>query len=265
MTSSQQHHDAPAHPFPATQWSLVSRAGHHDADLRRQALSVLLHRYLPALRMYLLVGRRLRRDDAEDLLQGFVADKIIEQNLLAGAEAERGKFRTFLLATLNRYAISRHRADTAAKRSPPAGLHELNETAERVADDAATDPSQQFAFAWARETITEALKRMRAECDRSRRPDLWRVFEARVVLPAMDGAHPVPYQQLVTEMGLETPLQTCSLLTTAKRMFERNLRAVAAEYSGDDEAAVDREIDELRVILSRGGIVGAELPQSPRK
>ena len=34
-------------------------------------------------------------------------------------------------------------------------------------------------------------------------------------------------------------------LVTAKRMFERNLRAVVAEYAAD-EADIDREIAELR-------------------
>src|SRR5438477_6642253 len=92
--------------FPSTQWSLVGRAGRTSNEHRRDALGVLLHRYMPALRAHLVLAKRMSADHAEDLLQGFVADKIIEKNLLAQAEQARGRFRSFLLAALNHYVIS---------------------------------------------------------------------------------------------------------------------------------------------------------------
>jgi hypothetical protein len=54
------------------------------------------------------------------------------------------------------------------------------------------------------------------------------------------------------QLKLETPLQACALLTTAKRMFARNLRAVAADYAESEQGA-EAELDDLRRILSRGG------------
>jgi DNA-directed RNA polymerase specialized sigma24 family protein len=265
MSQSVRHDSGAARPFPATQWSLVGRAGHQNTDLRRQALSTLLHRYVPALRTYLSLDRGMSCEEAEDLLQDFIADKIIEQNMLASAQVERGKFRTFLLATLKRYAISRHRAQTAAKRTPTGGVQDLGGIADHLDDGSAEDPSHRFVIAWARETIAEALRRMRSECDGSRRADLWRVFDARVVAPTLEGAEVVSYAVLVSELQLETPLQACSLLTTAKRMFERNLRAVAAEYSGDDDDAIDAEMADLREILFSGSGGGAQYARGVRK
>ena len=81
-------------PFPATQWSLIDRARQSDAGRRGAALGVLLHRYMPALRAYLVLTRRMPPEQADDLLQSFIADKIIERNLLDRAERERGKFRS---------------------------------------------------------------------------------------------------------------------------------------------------------------------------
>ena len=76
--------------FPSTQWSLVGRAGQMTGERRREALATVLHRYMPALRAHLVLGRRIPPDRADDLIQGFIADKMIEQNLLSTAEQNRG-------------------------------------------------------------------------------------------------------------------------------------------------------------------------------
>src|SRR5690606_37022898 len=104
-------------PMPTTHWSLVARAGHDDADVKRRALVQLIERYLPAIRSYLVHRKRLRVEDADDLLQGFLMSKVLEQDLLPRAEQDKGRFRTFLLTSLDRYIISEHRRQTAQKRS----------------------------------------------------------------------------------------------------------------------------------------------------
>jgi hypothetical protein len=247
--------------LPATEWSLVDLARQQsDHSASRDALAVLLKRYLPALRSHLVSNRRIDAEQADDLLQGFVADKIIEQRLLEHAARERGKFRSFLRVTLDRYVVSTHRSATAAKRRPDAGLFELADNADRIQGSGCDDPARAFEVAWARELIAEGIARSRAECARSNRPDLWRIFQARVVIPAFEGGEPVAYDQLVRELGLEAPLVACSLLATAKRMFARNLRGVAGEYA-DSDGGVDREISELCQILGGGGAKSSRRPR----
>ncbi len=244
--------------FPATQWSLVERARQSDTHGRHEALSHLLQRYSPALRSHLLFEKRLSTDRAEDVLQGFIADKIIENNLLEHAIQGKGKFRSFLLATLNNYFISRHRAETAAKRTPEGGLANLDGTIEQV--DGGRDPAEQFNIAWARELVAEALRRMETECTQSQRADHWTIFHARILRPCFEGQPPVEYEQLVLQLGLEAPVHACRLLATAKRMFARHLHAVAAEYAGPQSNA-DAEIKDLREALS---ICGAQSAGSLR-
>ena len=237
--------------FPATEWSLIDRAARSDDSVSRPALADLLQRYLPALRAHLIGDRRMVADRADDLLQGFVADKIIEQDLLAQAQRERGKFRSFLLTTLDRYVISLHRSESALKRRPAGGLAELNDVAHALASG--DSPAEQFNLVWARELIAEALRRMRAECEAGGRKDIWMVFDARVVRPCFDGQPPVEYPVLVEQLLLKTPMDACRLLTTGKRMFSRNLRAVATEYTSGDDGSVEEEIAELRRILAQCG------------
>src|SRR6476646_2051830 len=97
-------------PFPTTRWSLIGRAG-GDGN----AMDVLLRRYLPALRAYLMLERKVSAPEADELLQEFTAGKILGQHLLAHADRDRGRFRTFLLASLKNFRADRARADAARK------------------------------------------------------------------------------------------------------------------------------------------------------
>src|SRR3954452_18501690 len=105
--------DPYASPFPSTQWSVVGRAGSGaNDDARRRALATLLARYLPALRSYLRAKHRVDPDRADDLVQGFLTDKVLEQDLIRQADRGRGRFRTFLLTALDNYVTSHVRRET---------------------------------------------------------------------------------------------------------------------------------------------------------
>jgi len=246
--------DGDVNEFPPTQWSLVKRAGIADLAARGNDLDVLLRRYLPALLTYLRLQLRIAPGEADDLLQSFVAEKVVQYNLVARADQARGRFRTFLLCTLRNYVIQRRRTDQAACRKPGTGLPMALAHASGIATGG-PGPSEQFDIAWARETIAEATARMRAECDRAGRPDVWAIFNERVIRPAFDGVDAAPYDDLVRRLGLASPLQACNLLTTGKRMFARCLRDVVGDYAGGGEDP-DQEIADLRAILASAAASG---------
>jgi hypothetical protein len=232
------------HPsFPATQWSLVIRAGHAAEDARRQALEALLRQYLPALRAHLLVSRSAPREEIEDLLQGFIADKVVERELIARAQRERGRFRAFVVISLNRYVASQARFRRSTLRSPAGEAAVLPlEDADFV--DRSPSCFEAFNRAWAEEVVSGARQRMRAECEATGRADVWTVFQERVVAPALEGAGPTPYAELARRLGVKSETQAANLLVTAKRHFGRALRTVVAEYLGD-ERLVEEEIEAL--------------------
>src|SRR5690242_1836984 len=107
--------------FPTTRWSVVCRAGTGPGSEARRAMEQLLRAYLPALRAHLLFDRRMDRDRADDVLQAFVTDKLIEQNIVAAANPSRGRFRNFLLVTLQRFVIDRARQEQSLRRAPERG------------------------------------------------------------------------------------------------------------------------------------------------
>jgi hypothetical protein len=175
---------------------------------------------------------------AEDLLQEFIVKKILEYNLPARADRQRGRFRTLLLTSLDNFARSQW-----TDRRQNVSLGEDHDICD---NDPA--PGDSFDVPWARQVLQESLRRMQAECRQNGRIDMWDIFEARIVAPALEGAPPVEYDQLIIRHKLQSPMQASNLLVSAKRSFERTLRAVISEYA--DEGEIESEIADLRNILA---------------
>jgi len=235
--------------FPLTRWSLINRAGGaaRDDPQTRAALEELVRRYLPALRAHLVLTRRLNPDDADERLQEFLASKVLEQQLIGRADRASGKFRTFLLASLRNFLIDHHRASSAAKRASARAVTAIDE---QIVDQDQQQPGSAYELAWARQVIERATDLMRQECSRQQRDDLWGAFESRILRPALEGAEPIDYAQLVARYGWKSPEQASNALVTAKRMFLRTLRWAVSEYAED--ADVEDELRELKQVLSRG-------------
>lgn len=232
--------------FPTTRWSLVSRAGNGRHPAQRAALEEVLRQYQRPILAHLRSAWGMTHPLAEDVAQGFIARQVIENELLADADAAKGRFRTYLLTALDRYACNVRREQQALKRGQgrDASLEELDAF---VA--AGRPPADAMDVAWARRVLERAIELMRQECQRGNKPQVLEIFELRVLEPALGGLRPVPYDELVARLALASPAQASNLLITAKRMFLRCLRQVVAEYE-NNEREIDEEIKELRRILS---------------
>lgn len=236
--------------FPTTHWTLVAEAGRGTGEAKRQAMAELIEAYGPALRSYLTQTRRVDADRADDLLQGFLTDKVLEDDLIRRAEQGRGRFRSFLVSSLDRFVLNTFRYESAGVRSPGRSSGSLQPIADG-ADPPARSPAPDVAFdvAWAREVLANTVELMREQCEAGARPDVWGIFEGRVLRPTLGQMEQVPYTDLVEQFGFASPAHASNALVTANRMFVRVLRRVIGAYELD-EAAIDDEIADLRRILS---------------
>src|SRR5581483_9155412 len=93
---SKESVTAAARPvFVTTRWSVVLRAGRNDTTLARAAMERLCQTYWYPL--YAYVRKRGRSaEDAQDLTQEFFG-QLIERQAVAGADPQRGRFRSYLL------------------------------------------------------------------------------------------------------------------------------------------------------------------------
>jgi RNA polymerase sigma-70 factor (ECF subfamily) len=185
----------------------------------------------------------------EDVLQGFISSKVLEADLLGRADRTKGKFRTFLVTALDRYVISQRRYEHADKRGAQI-TEQLGEAEPHPGAGGRAATADSFEVAWARQILREATARMRTQCDTDGRPDVWGVFESRILLPALQGTEPPDYSQIVERFAYRAPTQMWNAVRTGKQIFARQLRAVVAEYADSDEQ-VEAELRDLREICAR--------------
>lgn len=206
----------------------------------------ILKPYLPAMTAYVRKKRGVGIDTAEDLVQGFVTQKIVQNDLLLRADASRGRFRSLLLTALHRYLASDYR--NAMRRQPTAVAVPFEESIHSpIADD---EDAHTLDVEWARQVLQTTLAAMKQECDAHDRQFVWNVFDLRVLSPSLQGDDPVPYDQIVREFGFRSPTQAANVLITAKRLFTRHLQRTIKRYLMEKEN-VDDEIRELSASLLR--------------
>src|ERR1043165_5225509 len=90
-----------ASAFPDTRWTLILQAGSAEGPAADQALAELCRAYWYPL--YAFVRRRGHPTEAaRDLTQDFFA-YLLEHRSFAVADQDRGRFRSFLLKSLQRF------------------------------------------------------------------------------------------------------------------------------------------------------------------
>jgi len=229
--------------FPSTRWSLVGRAAASDDLTRQEAISELLVTYMPGLRAFLIKSRRIPPDLADDLLQGFIADKVLGAGLVGHADQGRGKFRNFVLKSLSNYATTRLQKEYA-ERKLVVGSDEKLMTSIRAGEE-----TDLFEQEWIKQLVQDALRLMEADCRNRGRTDMWKVFQLRVVEPLFGDAEPAHYEQIIQQFGLKTPREAINLLANAKRCFTKNLRLAVGKYVDNDED-IEAEISDLLKTIS---------------
>lgn len=234
--------------FPSnTRWSLVFLASAKNLEEQQQALQELFLLYMPALRLHLTHNFKIHQDDVEDLLQGFITDKIICGTLLTNAKRSKGKFRNLLRKSLNNYVAGIFRKQEAWKRHPRNRKIVQTDDFENiiVSEDLG---AKLFDVTWAREQIAEVLKLMETHYRDSNSLKTWDVFEHRLLRPILEQTSPPPCGELAARFGFDSSAKVSEAVITAKRMFASIYKRIVAGCTPDEE--VEDEIRSLIEILS---------------
>jgi len=126
----------------------------------RRALEALCRSYRKPVLAYI---RNHGYDDAsaEDLTQAFFA-RIVESAGLPAADPKKGRFRTYLLVTLQRFLIDANKHTNAIKRGGHTHLRSLDSLNGMECIDQRT-PERAFEQAWAAAVLRRALRKLRTE------------------------------------------------------------------------------------------------------
>ncbi|CAG1005539.1 hypothetical protein PHYC_03240 [Phycisphaerales bacterium] len=227
--------------FDTTNWSLVLAAPDDPALLAR-----LLRTYWGPIYAFMRRSGK-SREDAADLTQEFIAQAVLERDLIEKADPQRGRFRTLLKAAVRNFIIDQHRRSLAKGRSADTLL--LSDAALDGAEpDENDDPHHAFDRQWGTTVLSRALAIVEDDCAACGQARHWEAFRSVVIEPALSMASPPLLADVARQMGLENPEQAASLVQTVRRKFRRVLALVVAQTLQDPSEAAD-EIENIRQYL----------------
>jgi RNA polymerase sigma-70 factor (ECF subfamily) len=236
--------------FAITQWSQMHAFAGLSPEQQKAVLDELVGRYWKPVYCYL---RRKGYDNeqAKDLTQGFFHEIVMGRQLIEQADESKGRFRTYLLAALDRYVISAHRRQTASKRCPAKGMTPLDEAADAASMAAEhMKPDEAFTYAWATELLRDVLAQVERECTQDGKRVHWQLFRLHIVEPIVSGQEPPSLAQLCSQFSIPTATKAENMIVTVKRRFQAAMRGRVSQYVESDEE-VEQEIRDLMEILSR--------------
>ena len=232
--------------FATTRWSLVLDASSELTPGGRQALATLCEVYWYPLYAYL---RRQghRAEDAQDLTQGFFA-YLLDKHSLHRVDRTRGRFRSFLLASLNHYVSNMCDRDRAQKRGGSALQISLDEiTAEDRYRRQPVDPwtpEMVFDRTWALTVLDRVFKRLRTDLYAEGKG---RLFEhLKVYLTGEEGG------ALYSEVGVTLGMSEGAVKVAVHRMRRRYRDLLYQEIAHTVVTAdeVELELQYLVAVLS---------------
>ena len=232
--------------FVTTHWSVVLTAGRSDTTRARAALEQLCRNYWHPLYAYVRRAGH-SREEAQDFTQEFFA-RLLAQNAVARANPARGRFRSFLLASLKHFLANEWAKAHARKRGGHAQFLALDfDTAEtRCAQPAAPGDSPDRAFdrQWALALLDVVLGRVRKEYADSGRDELFVGLKDTLT----GGRSEIPYRDLAARLGLSEGAVKVAAHRLRQRYRDLLREEIASTVAGPEEA--EEELKHLFAALS---------------
>ncbi len=229
--------------FATTHWSVVLAAADEERPEAAAALNQLCRAYWYPL--YAYVRRRgYTPEDAQDLTQDFFA-LFLSRKSFSLADPSRGRFRSFLLTSLQHFLADEWRRAHRAKRgggAPELPLDGEAAEARYVAELVETaTPEQAYNRHWAMTLIEQALSALRAEYASAGKTGLFEALEEFLWGQEVYGSYP----ELAERLGMKEGAVRVAVHRLRERYREQLRQVVAQTVSDPGETE-----EELRYLIT---------------
>lgn len=216
-------------------------AGRSDTPRAQDALAKLCQTYWHPL--YAYVRRRgYSPEDAQDLTQEFFA-RLLERNAVSSVNRDKGRFRSFLLASLNHFLSDEWDKGRAQKRGSGKVISldtQYAETWLREQPAQSLTPERAFELRWAIALLEQVHQRLEAEHRQQGKADLFDVLRPTLAGPG----NSAPYAELGARLGLNE-----GAVKVAVHRLRQRYRALLRETIAETVASAEEVDEELRYLL----------------
>ena len=232
--------------FDTTRWTIIAAARGSDPEAVRAALSTLCDTYWYPV--YAFIRRwGADPDRARDLTQGFFAS-LLERRDIEQVRPERGRFRTFLLASAKHFLLNDSARSRAMKRGGGVPLLSLafDEAEGRYQFEPVdeTTPETLYERRWALTVLERVIAKVQTKWQRAGRGAEFDVLKAGLLGEGPPGGYAAAAQELgTTEGAIKVAVHRL------RRTFRKELRAAIGETVADP-ADVEEELKYLERALS---------------
>jgi DNA-directed RNA polymerase specialized sigma24 family protein len=233
--------DSRSPAFTATRWTLVARAAGSDTAAQ-SALSELCAAYYAPVNAFLRAEGRTE-DAARELAHEFFA-RVLAGGTLSGADAARGRFRSYLLGALKHF-LGDHRDRANAEKRGGGVTPEPLDTGTQAGQPlpAACDDDRVFDRQWALTLIARALEIVGTELR-----DAGKGAHFDVLKPWLTGESAALSQAAAAQqLGVGEGAVKVAIHRLRQRLRETVKAEIAQTVSGASE--VDDELRHLLVVL----------------
>ena len=238
--------------FATTRWSLILSAAKSESgeQTARDALAELCRIYWrPIFSVACQRGRS--KEDAQDLTQDFFL-MILDHNWLEHADPHRGRFRSFLLKSLQNFLINAAEKSHARKRGGDVEFISwddwMGDAPSRLSISAqaldSLPPERLFDFHWATTVAEQALRRLREECEGKDRLRLFYALSPHLT----EDRDEISYTDLAATLGVTETAVKKQLHTMRQRY--RSLLHDEVAHTVASPADVEDEIRYLCAALA---------------
>ena len=242
--SARDSSDAPRQ-FHPTHWSVVLAAGNIQSPESARALENLCRAYWFPLYAYIR-RQGTNPHEAQDLTQGFF-EHLLQKKALAAVQPEKGKFRSFLLASLNNFLNNERDKARRLKRGGGAEIISLeaDATEERYAAGLlhSESPEKVFERRWAQAVVEQVAKRLAAELQAAGLANRFEILKDFL----MGDPGNISYEDAAMKLGMSVSAVT-SAIHRLRARFRELFRAEIAN-TVETPAEIDDEIRHLAAAL----------------
>ena len=226
--------------FHTTRWSIVLGAADSlNPQAKERALAELCQSYWPPVYTYLLC-KGYSKVESEDLCQGFFT-QVLEKKTYVVADAERGRFRAFLIRSLKNYLSNVYQRDQALKRGAGNKAICLDKAELEKNFTTMESPDEAFDKEWAESMVHVTLDRLRESYSKEGREALFTYLQ-NLMIPT---TATVSQADLAESLDM-TEVAVKSALQRMRKSFRTILREeISQTISTQDKASIDTELRYL--------------------